>query len=656
MRDQVTSKIKKKSISTFIGSFLILAFIFFGSILFQNLYYRYVIPNEWNGLFIFKILIFSLLINLFFFIYLFKKFFFNYLRSVKFTVVLFLVLGIALILKSAIPQNQDFQIYHKLYGVFLGDLITLFFLKEIVHNWWFTSFLIVLLFSLIISLLTSRKFSLRELGFFLVHLGMIFILIGTFIISLFGLSGRLNLSLAQKTDKLELVTDGRKNGDYKKFSFKVELADFKLEYYPPNYKLYLYQRNDKTGRYKPIAALSPRARDKFEIPNSELSFRIINFFPDFEARKTMIKKSDEPLNPALKVKIISPEQERIEWLLTKEKNIYADENYEFQVIFVWEWQREYQKKLIFDDQPDTHWLNIQIGKDEKELRVKVGREYKWRNYSFRILKFYPHFYYDILSRRSYSLSDKPENPALLVNVQDLSLKKRRELIWLFSRIQGFESFSLFQGKVKLKYNYTPGQKGVKNYIVVIGDNKQIEFINKSSLSSFPLELGKIYTINQNRIQFLAFFPEAQTKIELTSKSNQLNNPVIIVVVKSSSKEETFLKNIKDEPIILDGGRFILKFEKQKEEIRKIKSLLRFYQPEEKVIAQGVEVHRPFKFKGYKFYQSPIPPTDLTGSTIYVIKQPGVEVIYLGFFILSLGVIYLFSVKIILKKELFPEKE
>ncbi|MCP2605340.1 cytochrome c biogenesis protein ResB, partial [Candidatus Aminicenantes bacterium AH-873-B07] len=495
---------------------------------------------------------------------------------------------------------------------------------------------VLLFFSSIFSIFIRGKYQQNRISFYLIHSGIAFILLGIFIFYSFGWKGELILDLGKEENRVKIIS-GNQKMKWHYLDYKIKLIKYEIDYYPTKWKLNLYLRNDKTGDYTIISSISPYERKIFVIPKTNWKYRIVNYYPDFKPEREIIEVSyDKPLNPALKIKIVSNEKEKIEWLLAKEKNIYIDENNEFQITFLWEWEKGFQKKFVFKDQPEKHLLRINVGNKEKIISVQVGRKYKWRNFSFNILKFLPHFRYDLNSRSPYSLSERPENPALLIKVEEIFSKDKGVLVWLFSRLQGLEKLSLFNDKLKLEYSYIPPKFGVKQHIVITGADKIIRFIQKRSFLIIPFEFGVKYKLNEKEIQILKMHPAVETKIKFTTRSKLPRNPAIYLILSSPFKEIPFLKESEDEPIILEGGKYILNFENGKKIIKNIKSHLKILFSENKGKDYWIDQFHPVKIGKNYLLQGSL--SNSQKIKIHVSYKPGLKIFHLGFLLCLIGLL------------------
>ncbi|MBM4152569.1 MAG: cytochrome c biogenesis protein ResB [Kiritimatiellaceae bacterium] len=96
-------------------------------------------------------------------------------------------------------------------------------------------FLLLLLSLTIIRCCWHRSFSFKQIGFYLVHLGVVFILIGAFIGYLKGEKGVVQISLSPSRPAEQCFD---REGAPIDFGFKVTAEDFQVDYYPPVYRWY----------------------------------------------------------------------------------------------------------------------------------------------------------------------------------------------------------------------------------------------------------------------------------------------------------------------------------------------------------------------------------------------------------------------------------
>ena len=76
-------------------------------------------------------------------------------------------------------------------------------------------------------------------------------------------------------------------------------------------------------------------------------------------------------------------------------------------------------------------------------------------------------------------------------------------------------------------------------------------------------------------------------------------------------------------------------------IKSFKSTLELVEGQAVVGHRVVEVNSPFSYEGYTFYQSGYNPEDLSYTSLQVVKDPGVPVVYAGFSLMIVGLFIVF---------------
>ncbi len=101
------------------------------------------------------------------------------------------------------------------------------------------------------------------------------------------------------------------------------------------------------------------------------------------------------------------------------------------------------------------------------------------------------------------------------------------------------------------------------------------------------------------------------------------------------------------------------------EIKDYKSILRVVENGKTMMTKTIEVNSPLKYKGFVFYQSSYDPEGERYTGLQVTKNPGLLVVYTGFILLCLGIVFIFYVKPFLRRkfqkgkkiaELYSEEE
>jgi hypothetical protein len=151
--------------------------------------------------------------------------------------------------------------------------------------------------------------------------------------------------------------------------------------------------------------------------------------------------------------------------------------------------------------------------------------------------------------------------------------------------------------------------------------------------------------------------------EAGSRSGSPNNPAILVEVNSgdvhvskwifarhpdfdmlhSPSDKGAAGNLKL-LYLSNGAENEDSFQNRSRPIRSFKSKLQLLEDSNVLVEKTIEVNSPLSFRGYTLYQSGYNPGDLTQSTLEVVHDPGVPVVYAGFLSMVSGLILLLCFK------------
>ena len=99
------------------------------------------------------------------------------------------------------------------------------------------------------------------------------------------------------------------------------------------------------------------------------------------------------------------------------------------------------------------------------------------------------------------------------------------------------------------------------------------------------------------------------------------------------------------------NNFALLYEQSGMVVKDYKSILRVVEGGKTVMTKIIEVNDPLKYKGYVFYQSSYDPEGERYTGLQVTRNPGLIVVYSGFILLCIGVVFIFYVKPFLRRKL-----
>jgi cytochrome c biogenesis protein ResB len=113
----------------------------------------------------------------------------KFFTSIKLTVVLLIVIVIASVIGTVIPQDEEPAIYVRNYGETMYRLLLAIGFTKVYHSWWFIGLLLLFSVNLLLCTINRFPFKLRSAGFVLTHLSILLILVGVFIGGLLGEGG-----------------------------------------------------------------------------------------------------------------------------------------------------------------------------------------------------------------------------------------------------------------------------------------------------------------------------------------------------------------------------------------------------------------------------------------------------------------------------------
>lgn len=194
-----------------------------------------------------------------------------------------------------------------------------------------------------------------------------------------------------------------------------------------------------------------------------------------------------------------------------------------------------------------------------------------------------------------------------------------------------------------------------------GNHLLIAWPDRNLKVSLPIKVDVDQQFADFHIKILKYVPDfvidMATK-EVTSRSDEPRNPAILVAVDGPTyrnhrwmfaKFPDFVMHTPDgeptgpcplemvyedraaaRPRVIDGP------------IKNFRSTLDVVEGDDAVV-QGriLEVNSPFTYKGYTFYQAGYNPDDLTYTSLEVVKDPGVKIVYAGFSLLIVGLFVVF---------------
>ena len=148
----------------------------------------------------------------------------NLLASVKFAVTLLILIILFCVSGTIIPQGLDSSHYSRIYGP-AGDILFKLELTDVYRSPWLIGLLSLLWLSLLVCAKGRLKSWKKQTGSLLTHLGLLIILLGALINTLWGESGFVSLP---KGDNRAIFLAGNSGYRFQKLDFRASLDELSI--------------------------------------------------------------------------------------------------------------------------------------------------------------------------------------------------------------------------------------------------------------------------------------------------------------------------------------------------------------------------------------------------------------------------------------------
>ena len=176
------------------------------------------------------------------------------LASVRFAVTLLVLIILFCVSGTIIPQGLDSSHYSRIYGP-AGEILFKLELTDVYRSPWFIGLLSLLWLSLLVCAKGRLKSWKKQTGSLLTHLGLLIILLGALINTLWGESGFVSLP---KGDDQAIFLTGNSGYRFKKLDFRASLDELSINGSIPG-----EQNKDLTCAIGQKQPLAPEGRINF---------------------------------------------------------------------------------------------------------------------------------------------------------------------------------------------------------------------------------------------------------------------------------------------------------------------------------------------------------------------------------------------------------
>ena|GEM_PF-2363730 len=567
------------------------------------------------------------------------------LSSLKLTVVLLVLLALCSAAGTMVYQGIGREQSLEKYGPLWDGVFRVLGMYDVYHAPWFALLLTVLAANTACCLLRGVSLRLKRLGWMLTHVSILVILAGVIVSSVGGISGQMRLAEGETSS-----TVSSRGGGTFDLPFSITLDDFEVEREnEPHETLVVEERRGRTrsvpvimGQEMKLPGITAAVKKKYN--HAQLTHLVVN-------------RSESDANPAVRVGL-SQEGDNIERWLFAESDQSPVEQFGMRIEFSSYESREMleaaRKTILAHGVEPTVPESLVISDGEREWTVPavVGAEGQLSGLetTVKILRYVPDFVIlDTETREVGTRSDKPNNPAVLVEVEG-------ESSWVFAK---FPDFTMSHGKPsKYEMRYVRSDSSSENGATlsvmhsVQDDNLEIVYTDAGIARSWDsVSIGQSREIEGKGVSVavLEYIGDAGVVLELAPSSDHGDPPGVQLDVRGPDgtiRSVGILANAR--PILVsDDAALSYRFDFP---VTQYTSRVSLADGEEGGdLQREIRVNAPLKHKGYVFYQLSYDQNAEQWTGLGVKRDPGIPVVYAGFVGHAAGLIMLFYVNPALKR-------
>ncbi len=577
----------------------------------------------------------------------------QFLSSVKLAVVVLFLVAVSCVLGTFILQGRTPQEYVARYGDGWGNFLQTVQFTKVFSAIWFYILLSMLCLNLLVCALKRWRNTILQFGFLATHLSLILIMIGSMVDGIYGRKGAINLLEGQKVQHF-YTYDGMKKIP---MEFELLLDDFELVKHEPKFELIAYvKKKDKERK------ISTKVGVVQKVVSSPYKVTVKKYIPDAELKREPINTAKELKNPAVFVQFLNLGRMDSEgWLLAQHRNWYEPLGKGLRIEYVWTKTDEERQKVVSSEIKDDSSENKKEGllvvnlKDRDrslEYPFRIGEHYNVGNseYHIQILEYVGDF-----SNRQLPIDQQTnDNPAAKIEIHGPDGNEER---WLFANYPEWDEMHETKYKnINLLFKAPGSVPGMKHLIRIVqdsnGENVLLYYLDKKKVEEKKWELDKIYNVGDSgyQIKLTKYFQSFGFREEVVQRSDTPNNPAIFVETSGPSgmvSEWLFAKEKR--AWWYDDENLALLYQEEREMIKDFKSKLSVLVDGEVVKTKVIEVNDPLSYGGLDFYQANYDPNNPKFSGIQISSHPGIPIVYSGFIILCIGIVFIFYIKPFIKK-------
>ncbi|MFC2173349.1 cytochrome c biogenesis protein ResB [Acidobacteriota bacterium] len=516
---------------------------------------------------------------------------------------------------------------------------------DVFHSYWFMGMTLVLGACLLHCTLTRRPWHLTQAGFLLTHLSLVLIFIGSTYGLIFGIKGIMWITEGDMTDTFvswpKPAFSNNRTERQVKLPFSVACDDFILEKYEDRFKLYVYIHDHEGGKYRNPYPLDFTGNMKEPLPirGTPYSVKVLKQYLHFVEKVRYEAVEEDSGTPAALLTLASEDGETQVWMTAEDPQMSLLPLGDSVLKFAWD-----PPDKILPEQKDPVIMVI-YNKQKVSLKAVKGTKSTLGKppLTVEVTGVYPDFIR--MEGKNTTRSQMPNNPAAELRLRGSG---KEESLIIFGKPE-FKSFGVSR--------QIPGVEAVLDYppsppaTVLVGSTSQLGLFDGKSYRMVPLEIGgdPVEVAENWSLRLDALYRHAAPVLQGAEDPHVGNRPAIeITVVSENGPEQSyFLVGDLEEPVFLGKRDVVLLYRKQFKEPKDYKSLLRIVKDGEVVRTKTIEVNHPLKYKGFIFYQSRYEPESAgrrARTGLEVVRDPGLYLVYTGFILMLVGIVFTFYIK------------
>ena len=572
------------------------------------------------------------------------------LTSLPFSVALLTFLLVLTMVGTVVLQKAPPEAYLGRHGPALGALLLALGMDDLFHPPWFTGLLALLPVSLVLTAIEKRAWRLPMWGHLLSHMGFVTVLLGGWIGSHYGFKGVLDLHEGQTVQEVRVLGKDGLPGAGRPLGFALKLEKFAVEHYVAEAKFYVYERDG--AKYRAIRSFDTKeAATRRAIGAGGAAFRLVTAYPDFYLRPEL---RETP--PGQGGAVLQVDFQQGDWTsrAVLQAGVSGRDSGPLSAAgpsarFVWATPSEAEIARFAEGVPESHVISLQApaaGGEAEDVVVSVGKTalLPTGGFAVEVLEYLPDFNYDSKAKKASSRTPEPNNPALRVLIREQKTGEER-LRWLYAKMPDFGHAEDAAKGPRFVYRHEPAHRPADRELLVLGEAAQIwrlekgQVVERLPLAQWPTVCAGLPVVG------LKAYASAVIEPVPTTRSAAWENPVAdIVVEEGGATRAVRLAAQHAQPVALADGKTFLAFERRADEPKAFRSHLTVYQEGRKVTEKTIVVNDPLSYQGFMFYQSNFRKDDPTYSGIQVVRDPGLGVVFLGFIMMSIGVIFIYYIR------------